>query len=153
MDVVNQRMLSDTRGNMFVTAFYGVLETDLGRLRFVNAGHPPALMVGSRSAKPVDQLRPTGMALGILEKTHWRQKVVRFMPGDVLLLYTDGITEAQNEKGEFYGEERLHRTLRRAARHSCHELLKAILGDLQEFVGDVAQHDDIALVALCRKGS
>jgi glutamyl-tRNA synthetase len=127
MDVVNQRMLSDTRGNIFVTAFYGVLEQKIARLRFVNAGHPPALLVGSRGAKPIDLLKPTGAALGMLEKTHWRQKVVKFQPGDVLFLYTDGITEAQNSYEEFYGIQRLMKVLRLYAGQGATRLLAADL--------------------------
>ncbi len=151
MDMVNQRMLSDTRGSMFVTAFYGVLEPKLGRLRYVNAGHPPAFVVGNRGAKPVDQLKPTGMALGLVEKTNWRQKVTKFLPGDTLLLYTDGITEAQNRSGDFYGEERLMKVLRSTSRRSTERLLEAILADVQDFTGSQPQHDDIALVAICRR--
>ncbi len=151
MDVVNQRMLSDTRGNIFVTAFYGVLEQKLGRLRFVNAGHPPALLVGSRGAKPIDQLKPTGVALGMLEKTHWRQKVVKFQPGDILFLYTDGITEAQNPNGDFYGIQRLMRVLRASAGQPAKAILDRVLLDVRGFVGNAPQHDDIAAITICRK--
>jgi DNA-binding NarL/FixJ family response regulator len=151
MDVVNQRMLSDTRGNIFVTAFYGVLEQKLARLRFVNAGHPPALLVCSRGAKPIDQLKPTGAALGMLEKTHWRQKVVKFQPGDILFLYTDGITEAQNPSGDFYGIQRLMRVLRAAAGQPAKAILDRVLLDVRSFVGKAPQHDDIAAVTICRK--
>lgn len=151
MDVVNQRMLSDTRGNMFVTVFFGMLEPKLGRLRFVNAGHPPGLMISSRGAKPVDQLRPTGMALGMIEKTYWRQKVVRFSPGDTLVLYTDGITEAQNRSGELYGENRLFRILRSEAGHTSTQIIDRILFDVNSFVAGSKQSDDIAITVIRRK--
>jgi serine phosphatase RsbU (regulator of sigma subunit) len=151
MDVVNQRMLTDSRGSMFVTAFFGILEPSLGRMRFVNAGHPPGLMVNARSAKPLDQLKPTGMALGIVEKTHWRQKVMKFSPGDTLLLYTDGITEAQNGRGEQYGEHRLVRTFRTSSGRPAAKLIDSILDDLRSFTGKSTQQDDIAIIAITRK--
>lgn len=151
MDVVNQRMLSDSRGSMFVTAFFGILEPTLGRLRFVNAGHPPGLMVNTRSAKPVDQLKPTGMALGIVEKTHWRQKVVKFSPGDTLLLYTDGITEAQNARGNSYGEQQLVRIFRSVAGKSAAQIIDTILEDVRDFSGKTVQQDDIAIIVISRR--
>lgn len=151
MDVVNQRMLSDTRGNMFVTAFFGILEPKLGRLRYVNAGHPPGLLISSRGAKPVDQLKPTGMALGMIEKTYWRQKVIKFSPGDTMLLYTDGITEAENLAGDFYGENRLMRVLRSEAGHTSQRILEKILSDVHDFVAGAKQSDDIAITVIRRK--
>lgn len=151
MDVVNQRMLTDSRGSMFVTAFFGILEPALGRLRFVNAGHPPGLMVNARPGKPVDQLKPTGMALGIVEKTHWRQKVVKFSPGDTLLLYTDGITEAQNARSDVFGEARLERVFRSCAGRPAGQIIDTIIAGVQDFTGKSTQQDDIAIIVIARK--
>ncbi len=151
MGIVNDRILSDTRGSMFVTAFFGVLEPHTGRLRYVNAGHPPPLMVSSTKGKPVDQLRVTGMALGMVEKTTWQQKVVKFSPGDVLLLYTDGITEAENLDGDIYGEDRLFDVLLPRRSCSAEELQNSVFEEINGFTGSQATIDDIAVMVVCRK--
>ncbi|MGE5222317.1 MAG: SpoIIE family protein phosphatase [Omnitrophica WOR_2 bacterium] len=151
MNVVNQRLLSDTRGSMFVTAFYGILEPHTGRLRYSNAGHPPPYMLSLKKGKPVDQLRPTGMALGLLEDTHWQQKIAKLYPGDVLLLYTDGVTEAQNSQGEFFGEQRLLEIVRSNSNNSAHEIQQAVLDKVHDFSGGRPRQDDIAIVVICRR--
>lgn len=152
MDVVNERILSDTRGSMFVTAFYGVLEPHLGRLRFVNAGHPPAYLISNQKGKPVDQLRSTGMALGVMENAHWQQRIVKLSIGEVLVFYTDGITEAQDPKGSFYGKQRLLDVIRSKASCPASEIQDAVLSDVHHFVADTPRQDDIAIIVICRKG-
>jgi sigma-B regulation protein RsbU (phosphoserine phosphatase) len=151
MDVVNDRILSDTRGSMFVTAFYGVLEPHTGRIRYVNAGHPPAYLLSTLKGKPVDRLRPTGMALGVMENSHWQQKIARFASQDVLLLYTDGVTEAQNANGQFFGDMRLQEVLRQS-RSGCsaHDIQEAVLSAVSAFVGNAPGQDDIALIVIKR---
>ncbi len=148
---VNERILSDTRSEMFVTAFYAVLEPETGRMRYVNAGHNPPYLISSQKGKPFDRLRATGMALGVMDDSVWQQKVVRFFPGDVLLLYTDGVTEAQNNAGNFYGEKRLQAVLRSLGSRPANEILESILSDLKEFLGGSSQQDDVTLVVLRRK--
>jgi DNA-binding NarL/FixJ family response regulator len=151
MNIVNDRILTDTRGNMFVSAFYGVLEPNLGRLRYANAGHPPAMLSGIQKGKKwVDRLPPTGMALGMIENAYWRQKVVKIMPGDVLLLYTDGVTETQNARGDFFGEQRLVELLKAKGGCPASEIQQAVISEVQKFVGDPSRQDDIALVVLKR---
>jgi DNA-binding NarL/FixJ family response regulator len=147
---VNERILSDTRSEMFVTAFYGVLEPDTGRMRYVNAGHNPPYLISDQKGKPFDRLRATGMALGVMEDTVWSQKVARFSPGDVLLLYTDGITEAQNPMGHFYGERRLQDVLRSIGSRPAEEILQAVLDDLRHFIAGAPQQDDVTLIVIRR---
>ena len=148
---VNERILSDTRSEMFVTAFYAVLEPETGRMRYVNAGHNPPYLVSSQKGKPFDRLRATGMALGVMEDSVWQQKIVRLSPGDVLLLYTDGVTEAQDRAGRFYGEQRLQEVLRSLGSRPANEILESILADLKSFLGGASQQDDVTLVVLRRK--
>ncbi len=148
---VNERILSDTRSEMFVTAFYAVLEPETGRMRFVNAGHNPPYLISSQKGKPFDRLRATGMALGVMEDAVWQQKIVRFSPGDVLLLYTDGVTEAQDRSGRFYGEKRLQELLRSQSNRSAGDILEGVLADLKDFLGGASQQDDVTLIVLRRK--
>jgi DNA-binding NarL/FixJ family response regulator len=150
MDMVNERILTDTRGSLFVTAFYGVLEPQLGRLRYVNAGHPPACLVSLQRGKPVDHLPQTGIPLGVMEKAHWQQKIVRLSVGDVLLIYTDGVTEAQNKEGVMYGEQRLMEELRLHAGKPARQIQEAIFEAVQRFTGGSSRQDDIAVVVLRR---
>ena len=152
LEVVNERILSDTHGDMFVTAIYGVLDPHIGRIRFVNAGHPPAYLISTQKGKPVDRLRRTGMALGVMENAHWEQKIVKLTRGDVLLFYTDGVTEAQNPRGVYFGEQRLLELIRSKSTCSAEEIQETILTDVENFVGSEHQQDDIALIVICRKG-
>ena len=148
---INERILSDTRSEMFVTAFYAVLEPDTGRIRSVNAGHNPPYLISSQKGKPFDRLRSTGMALGVMESAGWRQKVARLAPGDLLVLYTDGVTEAQDRQGRFYGEHRLQDLLRSLGVRPAQEVLEAVLADVKRFTGSAPQQDDITLIVIRRQ--
>lgn len=151
LDAVNERLLSDTRGNMFLTVFFGVLETHTGRLRYANGGHPPPLLIKSSGRnKTIERLTSTGMALGVEEKFHWTQKLTQMSEGDILLLYTDGITEAQNSQGVFFSEERLSQLLRRFSGHTAMDVQKAVLAEVQTYTGISARQDDIALIVVRR---
>jgi serine phosphatase RsbU (regulator of sigma subunit)/DNA-binding NarL/FixJ family response regulator len=149
---VNERIFSDTRGSLFVTAFYAILEPDLGRLRYVNAGHNPPLHLSIHKGKPVDRLSRTGMALGVSEEASWQQKIVKLIPGDLLVMYTDGITEAQNQNGEFFGEKRLLDAIRQLKGRPSKDILAALLARVREFIANSPFQDDIALIVLARKG-
>lgn len=150
LGMANERILLDTRSGMFVTAFYGVLEPDTGRMRFVNAGHNPPYMFSTQKNKTLDWLRSTGMALGVMEDATWGQKMVKFSPGDVLLLYTDGVTDAQDALGNYYGEKRLQEVVRSKRDSSATAILDAVLNDLQRFTGGMHQQDDITLMVVSR---
>jgi len=151
LSYINRRLLSDTHGAMFVTAFYGVLDPENGRLRYVNAGHNPPFLLSGQKGKPVDQLRGTGMALGVMEDASWQQKIVKFSPGDVLLLYTDGVTEAENPYGNFYGEQRILEILRSRRDQTAQAIQNALLEDVRKFTGKVPKTDDIAIMVVARK--
>lgn len=151
MSMVNERILSDSGGSSFVTAFLGILEPHTGRFRFVNAGHIPPIMVSAQKSKSVDYLTRTGMALGVMQETNWGQKLVRFVPGDILLLYTDGLLDTQNRYGEYYTDMRLLRVVRANMSAPAQTLVKTILDDLEAFAGDGLIADDIVLMVLKRK--
>jgi serine phosphatase RsbU (regulator of sigma subunit) len=151
ISTVNERILSDSRSGMFVTAFYAVLEPFSGRMRYVNAGHNPPILVSHQKSKATDWLPSTGMALGVMGDLIWKQKVARLLPGDLMVMYTDGVTDAQNPRGEFYGEQRLLSVVRRCG-CSAQETLDAIMGDLDNFTGGYPQGDDITLLVIRRDG-
>jgi len=152
VSAVSGRILSDTHGSMFVTALFGVLEPATGRFIYANAGHPPGYLITTqRGETAIERLRTTGMALGVSEQAQWRQKIVRMAPGDTLLLYTDGITEAQNAEGEFFGEDHLLDCVLAKANSPAEEILQALLDEVHQFVGGTPRQDDIALVVVRRK--
>ncbi len=151
MSTVSERILSDTRGSTFVTAFYGILEPDIGRMVFSNAGHPPGYLISVRKGKThIDSLRPTGMALGVSEDARWRQKIVRFVPGDYLVLYTDGVTEAESSEGVFFGDEGVLDAILEKQHGTAQEIQKALLDAVTRFVGGTPQ-DDVAVIVIKRK--
>jgi sigma-B regulation protein RsbU (phosphoserine phosphatase) len=149
---VNRRILEDTAAQDFVTVFYGVLDPGTGELVYANAGHCPALLVRTQEQDAVQALCNTGMPLGLFQDVIWEQGVIQLAPGDVLVLYTDGITEARDARGEFFDEDRLQESLLANQGQPAATIRDAILGAVDEFVGDAPQSDDIGLVVVAREG-
>jgi serine phosphatase RsbU (regulator of sigma subunit) len=146
----NERILQDARANLFVTAFYGILDQETGILTYCNAGHNPPYLFNPGNGNTVTSLPPTGMPMGIEENALWQQATIQMQPGDVLVLYTDGITDALNEAEEFFKEERLVETVLANLHLPAQELQTAIMNKIQEFVGEASQFDDITLLILRR---
>ena len=105
LSAANRRILADTGAGLFVTVFYGVLDPLSGELTYSNAGHNPPYLLSARDGLAVQELDRTGVPLGILDGGTWQQGTAHINPGDVLLLYTDGITEAQNGEQSFFEED------------------------------------------------
>ncbi len=152
LHATNQRMLSDARAQMFITAFYGVLDLETGRLICSNAGHHPPMLIRKNASIGLQRLTPNGMALGIDEEAAWVAVSLRIEPEDVLLLYTDGVVEAINPQGEFYGMDRLGEMAQGIARQPSQWIIRAIHEDVLSFQEDVAQSDDMTLVCLRNRG-
>lgn len=147
----NQRLLNDAKANLFVTAFYGIFDPKTGDFIYSNAGHNPPYLIKYQSNGSYRSLRRTGIAMGIERDSTWGQESVQIIPGDVLLLYTDGIPDAQNAEGDFFNEERFIEIASLHPNHTAQQLESLILGEMQEFVGDVPQFDDITLMVLKRE--
>ncbi len=151
LNTVSERILSDTRGGMFVTAFLAVFEPHTGRLVYANAGHPPGYLISLRRGREtIERLRPTGMAMGVDEQTRWRQKELRMEPGDLLVLYTDGITEAQSPQGDFFGEERLLEVVLARMHSPAREIQNALIQAVHRFSGESPRQDDVAVIVMRR---
>jgi serine phosphatase RsbU (regulator of sigma subunit) len=149
---VNRRILEDTNANQFVTVFYGILDLASGTLLYCNAGHCPPYLFSAQRGEKMQKLIRTGLPLGIFADKTWARRSVHFDPGDVLVLYTDGITEAQSEQEDLYGEDRLLETVRANLGRPARDIQDAIMTDVCRFVGDAPnpQRDDIALVVVIR---
>ena len=147
----NRRILADTHGGLFITVFYGVLDPACGKMTYCNAGHnPPFLFPSGGESKP-QALTRTGMPLGIIEQTSWQAGEITFENGDVLVAYTDGVTEAQNESEEFYEDERLLAAARSNIGHPAEMMQTRFIKDIQDFVGAALQFDDMTLMIVKRQ--
>jgi sigma-B regulation protein RsbU (phosphoserine phosphatase) len=148
---VNRRLLQETKVRQFLTLFYGELNPSSGELIYCNAGHPPPLLVSGEKRLSTKELGRTGLPLGLFKNESWGRGVVTLKPGDVLALYTDGISEAQNARGLFFGENKLKKMLRRNKSREAQSILDIILSDIQAFQGETNQTDDIALMIIKRE--
>jgi len=143
----NNLIAADATAGMFVTLFYGILDHEKQTITYVNAGHNPPILYRAADGTLVE-FEGTGMALGAQENTPYTSRAFPLAAGDVLVLYTDGITEANNEKGEMYGEDRLHAVITSSAGRAAPEILDAILADVKTFSGSAPQYDDITLMVI-----
>ncbi len=143
---LNRLLLEITRDRHFVTAFYGELDAEGRRMFYLNAGHNPPLLI--REGEPVKLLSTGGIPLGILKNATFSEDIVYFLPGDSLILYTDGVTEAENAEGEPYGVHRLEQVVRRNLRHSAAELCEAIIEDVRQHAEADARSDDLTVVVI-----
>ena len=156
-DAVNQCILHDTSVLQFVTVFYGILEPATGRLLYCNAGHCPAYLFRAGDRRHAQKLSATGAALGLIDDMSWTRESVHLAAGDLLVLYTDGITEAHDEQKQAFGEERLLTSIRTwldeagPPGSTARQVQDAILGEVLQFAGDAPQSDDIALAVLMRE--
>jgi serine phosphatase RsbU (regulator of sigma subunit)/CHASE1-domain containing sensor protein/anti-sigma regulatory factor (Ser/Thr protein kinase) len=132
----------------FVTCFYGVLDLENGRLVYANAGHDPPY---SQRGGDEQELRARGMPLGLMPDMPYEEKEAVLAAGDDLLLYSDGLVEAHDTKGDMFGFPRLRRLIMAQSTGSGEELIDVLLAELTSFTGaDAEQEDDITLVTLER---
>jgi sigma-B regulation protein RsbU (phosphoserine phosphatase) len=146
----NDRILKDTRANLFVTAFFGVLDPVAGTLTYSNAGHNPPYFMSSQNGREPVPLEKTGFPIGIDEDATWQRAQIEVMPGDVVVLYTDGVPDAQNSAGDFFRQEALVNIIQDHLGESAETLQKSILDAVYNFVGDAPPFDDITLMILRR---
>jgi sigma-B regulation protein RsbU (phosphoserine phosphatase) len=147
----NQRILMDTDTDQYVTVFYGILDPASGTLTYCNAGHNPPYLVSVQDGQTVQALRRTGMPLGILEDGSWEQEVVQLAPGNTLVLYTDGITDAQDPEEKLYGEQRLLEVIQANRGRPAQDVQHALMAHVCQFMGDTPQFDDITLAVVVRE--
>jgi sigma-B regulation protein RsbU (phosphoserine phosphatase) len=143
----NRIISADSRTGMFVTLFYGILDARERSLTYVNAGHNPPLICHGPEGT-FSELSATGMAIGALEDAEYTANTVMLEPEDVLVLYTDGVTEAENAVQELFGEERLRQTITEVRTRSAAEILAAVLAAVHAFTGSTPQSDDITLMVI-----
>jgi len=144
----NELLYSSTPGNKYVTAILLDVDPSTGECRYVNGGHTEGLVV--RASGEVERLPATGLALGLFPGVDYEELTLRLAPGDIVALYSDGVTEAQKATEEEFGVERLTAVLRETAEACASEVVQRVLDALDDFVGVTPQYDDITLLVLKR---
>lgn len=146
----NNRLLKDARANLFITIFYGILDPTEGTLTYCNAGHNPPYLIRKSDQGAVVSLTRTGIALGIEENSTWSSRTVVIEPGDILLLYTDGIPDTQDQDGDFLDDEAIIEIARKDTGQTAHGIQASIINEVQIFSNNTPQDDDITLMVLVR---
>lgn len=147
MAFVNTMLARDNPQTLFATCFYGVLDTRSGEVAFCNAGHPPPMIL--RAGGRVDTIRDvSGVALGVMEDLEYETGSFTLEPGDVVHVYTDGVTEAQDSVDALYEEYRLIDVLAAAEETHPEAVIARVLASVEDFVGAAPQFDDITMLTL-----
>lgn len=147
IQAANSLIEADAKSGMFVTLFYAVLDVSARTLTYVSAGHNPPLILKAKT-KTIMRLDAKGIALGAIEDIELEERRILLDGGDIVVFYTDGVTEAINKKKVQFGEDRLIMTIKANYELSANDMIMKIKGDVLTFCGDEPQFDDITLMAL-----
>ena len=143
---LNAKLVKESSSNLFVTMFYLIFDMKKKKVRFSNGGHLPVIYLNH-----LDEVKfldvPDGTPLGLVDSSY-SSREISFSKGDIFVLYTDGVTEAMNARGELYGEERLVEAVRSFKNLTSKEMLDAIGKEVRTFEPKAKQHDDITLIAI-----
>lgn len=152
LSTVNTMLIPESDISTFVTVFYGVLDTETGEVIYCNGGHNLPYIV--RNDGSVEEVENTdGLLLGKIEPMEYSAKKLKLEPGEKIVLFTDGLTEAMNEEEEMYEEERVEEYLRNHPSDSDEKLLRGLIVDSLKFINKAHQSDDITLLTLEYKGN
>ena len=147
---VNDMLSQDNDAGMFVTILYAEYDPTSGKLTYANGGHNSPLLVHADGSSELLPLTG-GIALGLVPGLEYEQHTISLAPGDTVLLYTDGVTEAMNADEEEFGNDRLHGIFASAPPNNSEEANNAVFHAVHAFAGDAAQSDDITCLTLCRR--
>ncbi len=142
----NEKLCEGNDTGMFVTAWLGILDWESGKVDFVNAGHNPPVLVQGGQASYLDM--PSGLMLGGMEGVPYKAGSFTLSPGDMVLLYTDGLPEALNVNTEMFGKERVLQVMQQRAEEPVERLLPLMKEALDDFVGEADQFDDITMLGM-----
>jgi len=139
--------IADNHGEagMFATLFFGILDAATGRLTYINGGHEPPLFL--RSGQSVSYLKATGLAVGALPDAPFRTDSINFNPGDSLVLYTDGVTDADDSMGEHFSKQRLVSLVSETG-DAAQTMLGHVIAALNAHVGKASPADDVTLLII-----
>lgn len=147
---VNRHLTRDTRESIFISVTYGIVDLRNGKFRFARAGHEPLVCVSPEDSR-VRLHTPAGMVVGMVDDEHFsilEEEEVDLGTAGIVVLNTDGVSEAMDAEREEYGQERMHSVLLRSAGKSPEQVVEALVQDIGEFTRGLPQHDDITLVVM-----
>jgi sigma-B regulation protein RsbU (phosphoserine phosphatase) len=150
MTRVNRLLHAESDDTMYASMFYAALDLATGELTYVNAGHNPPLYLSAAADKAIE-LEHTGMWLGVDENSKFEQRAINLQPGDLLLLYTDGVTDALNAAGEEFGLDRVRQILYQQRNASAETISEVFIQTLAAFTVNSAPFDDITIVVIKRQ--
>lgn len=144
----NKLLYRSTESTKFATMFYGNLDPETGRLKYTNGGHDCPILY--KNGNGIQELESTGLILGIFEDSDYSTKESELKPGDILVLFSDGITEAMNPDMDMYGPARLQNLIQKNHKMSASEIGELILNDIHKHSEGATQSDDITLLIIKR---
>ena len=147
----NAQLFRDTKSRMFVTVWLGILELSTGRLTCANAGHERPILRGQDGVFRVYKDRH-GLMVGAMKASKYQDYEVQLAPGDAVFLYTDGVPEANDAAGAFYGMDRLEATLNRMPGATPREILEGVKADVTAFTDGAEQFDDLTMLCVVYRG-
>jgi sigma-B regulation protein RsbU (phosphoserine phosphatase) len=142
----NQLIYQNTDPTKFITFFYGLLDVTNGQITYCNAGHDQPILLTSKSK--LINLQTGGIPLGVLPEFEYENTNVNITEGEILILYSDGITEAWNENQEEFGLERLINKLQTSKDLNAIDIIKSVINEIQSFIGEVPQMDDMTMMII-----
>jgi sigma-B regulation protein RsbU (phosphoserine phosphatase) len=150
LERLNDLILADSKTDLFVSVFYAVWEPDAGRLSYANGGHnPPLVFERDRTARLLEE---HGMVLGIREAVTYQTRSLSMPPGALLLLYTDGVTEAMDSDGQFFGMQRLENLVLGLPEWQAQHVADTIADRVSAFCAEPDLSDDLTAVVIWRAG-
>ena len=151
LNAVNAQICKNNKSKMFVTVWLGILDLNTGLLTCSNAGHEYPVIRGQDGVFQVFRDKH-GLVLGALPRARYKDYEIQMLPGDAIFVYTDGVPEANNADGEFYGMERMKIALNRLSDQDPRNILEGVKADVDTFTGDANQFDDLTMLCLTYKG-
>ena len=150
---VNRLVYESSPTHLFASLFYSEYEPATRMLRFVNAGHNSPIVVRPRNGScEMFYLNSTGMPVGISADSQFASGTFQFEIDDLLIAYTDGVTETENDQGEGWGQQRLENLLRSCSRKTPEQIIKGILDQVSMFANGQPQQDDMTLIVMAVQG-
>jgi sigma-B regulation protein RsbU (phosphoserine phosphatase) len=150
LERANRLIFKDTRSKLFLTAFYATLDLRTGRLAYTNAGHNRPLWVQAETGQ-IQELVARGTVMGVFDEIQLEEHEINIGPGDMLIFYTDGVTESTNEQEQLFGESRLRAAIAARLGDGAQQVLEAIVQATTDFIGDMPQWDDLTLFVVKRQ--
>lgn len=152
LNYVNQLLCGDNSSELFVTVFYGVLNTKTGEVSYSNAGHNPPYWVRNNGTPPAALQNQGGIVLGVMPDVVYQKNSIMLAPGECLFLYTDGVTEAMDKDRNLFRDTRLEEHLVEACALPLNEMALGLARVIEAFTVNYPQHDDITMLAVRYKG-